>query len=102
LKKIELLAIVVKLLTPLFRFTSCRNLQQLFTLKKLLSDETIYCCCLVHSFVATNISAQSIDSTLAIYANQFGQERTYLHYDKATYAPGENDLVQGISYEWHF
>ncbi len=33
--------------------------------------------------------AQRIDSTLAIYANQFPQERVYLQYDKPAYAAGE-------------
>src|SRR6478609_9556692 len=33
--------------------------------------------------------AQRIDSTLAIYANQFPQERMYLQYDKPVYSPGE-------------
>ena len=40
-------------------------------------------------FFITHTSAQSIDTTIAIYADKFGQERTYLHYDKSTYAPGE-------------
>lgn len=33
--------------------------------------------------------AQNIDSTILKYASEYGQERTYLHYDKASYAPGE-------------
>ena len=33
--------------------------------------------------------AQNIDSTIAGYANDFGQERMYLHFDKSSYAPGE-------------
>lgn len=33
--------------------------------------------------------AQHIDSTLAIYANQFPQERMYLQYDKPVYSPGQ-------------
>ena len=33
--------------------------------------------------------AQNIDSTIAKYADNFGQERMYLHYDKSSYAPGE-------------
>ena len=45
--------------------------------------------------------AQNIDSTIAIYANEYGQERTYLHYDKSTYVPGETIwfkayLMEGI------
>jgi len=34
-------------------------------------------------------TAQSIDSTLKRYAADFGQERTWLHYDKAAYGAGE-------------
>ncbi|MEI6950299.1 hypothetical protein V9K67_24170 [Paraflavisolibacter sp. H34] len=33
--------------------------------------------------------AQRLDSTLAVYAEKYGQERVYLHYDKSSYAPGE-------------
>ena len=33
--------------------------------------------------------AQNIDSTIEKYANDYGQEKTYLHYDKSTYASGE-------------
>ncbi len=32
---------------------------------------------------------QNIDSTIFKYGSEFAQERTYLHYDKASYAPGE-------------
>jgi hypothetical protein len=42
---------------------------------------------LLFSFI--NAHAQNIDSTITRYANDFGQERIYLHYDKSTYAPGE-------------
>ncbi len=38
---------------------------------------------------ALSASAQRIDSTIAIYAERYGQEKAYLHYDKASYAPGE-------------
>lgn len=46
-------------------------------------------------------SAQNIDSTIAVYGNQFAQERAYLHYDKSSYVPGETIwfkayLMQGI------
>ncbi len=34
-------------------------------------------------------AAQDIDNTITRYATEFGQERTYLQYDKATYVPGE-------------
>ncbi|OQY95677.1 MAG: hypothetical protein B6D37_04280 [Sphingobacteriales bacterium UTBCD1] len=33
--------------------------------------------------------SQNIDSTLQKYADNFGQERIYLQYDKSTYVPGE-------------
>ncbi|HYM95368.1 MAG TPA: hypothetical protein VET23_14620 [Chitinophagaceae bacterium] len=42
----------------------------------------LFCLCLP-------ASSQSIDSTLAKYADDYGQERIYLQYDKSTYAPGE-------------
>ncbi len=46
-------------------------------------------------------NAQNIDATIEKYANEYGSERSYLHYDKATYAPGETVwykayLMQGI------
>jgi len=34
-------------------------------------------------------AAQNVDSVIAKYANDYGQERTYLQYDKSAYAPGE-------------
>ena len=40
-------------------------------------------------FSSLNAAAQNIDSTIEKYANDYGQERTYLHYDKSTYVPGE-------------
>ncbi|HVT85511.1 MAG TPA: hypothetical protein VHD35_09920 [Chitinophagaceae bacterium] len=36
-----------------------------------------------------NLMAQNIDSTLQKYAEDYGQERIYLQYDKSTYVPGE-------------
>ena len=33
--------------------------------------------------------AQNIDSTIEKYANDYSQEKTYLHYDKSTYTSGE-------------
>ena len=36
-----------------------------------------------------NARGQQIDSTIEKYANQYGQEKIYLHYDKSSYAPGE-------------
>ena len=40
-------------------------------------------------FFVFQADAQIIDSTISAYADQYGQERAYLHYDKSTYAPGE-------------
>lgn len=45
--------------------------------------------------------AQSLDTSLAIYATKYAQERAYLHYDKTSYAPGETVwfkayLMQGL------
>jgi hypothetical protein len=42
--------------------------------------------CFLASF---SLSAQVLDSTLAVYGTKYQQERTYLHYDKAAYVPGE-------------
>lgn len=42
---------------------------------------------LLFSFISSR--AQNIDSTIEKYANDYGQEKTYLHYDKSTYAAGE-------------
>lgn len=52
-------------------------------------------------FLSVTIQAQKIDSTLAKYAKDFGQEKAYLHYDKSSYAPGETIwykayLMQGL------
>ncbi|MBK5271206.1 MAG: hypothetical protein JJE22_09345, partial [Bacteroidia bacterium] len=52
-------------------------------------------------FFYANAFTQNIDSTIAVYANNYGQEKAYLHYDKSSYAPGETIwfkayLMQGI------
>ena len=39
--------------------------------------------------VSFSATAQNIDSTLSKYATQYGQERTYIQYDKSAYIPGE-------------
>src|SRR6476661_2048475 len=52
-------------------------------MKKLLS------LLLFFTILTSKSFAQRIDSTLAIYANQFPQERMYLQYDKPVYSPGE-------------
>jgi hypothetical protein len=59
---------------------------------------TAICLILLYSIKA---GAQNIDSTIAAYASKYTQERTYLQYDKSTYAPGETIwfkayLMQGI------
>ena len=61
---------------------------------------TVVFCALFFSFSSTN--AQLIDSAIARYANEYGQERTYLQYDKSAYAPGETIwfkayLMKGLS-----
>ncbi|MCY7311092.1 MAG: hypothetical protein LH619_09955 [Chitinophagaceae bacterium] len=40
-------------------------------------------------FLGVSGTAQNIDSTIARYAAEYGQERTYIQYDKSAYAPGE-------------
>ncbi len=60
----------------------------------------LFLSCITFS-IFSEINAQNIDSTIEKYANEYGQERTYLHYDKSTYAPGETVwfkayLMQGI------
>ncbi len=44
---------------------------------------------IIFLFFFSYASAQNIDTTLARYASDYGQERIYLHYDKSSYAPGE-------------
>ena len=40
-------------------------------------------------FLCLHVYSQNIDSTIKIYADQYGQERSYLQFDKSTYAAGE-------------
>ncbi len=47
----------------------------------------VTCCTFFCMFLYAG--AQNIESTIARYANEYGQERTYLQYDKSAYAPGE-------------
>lgn len=52
------------------------------------------------SSIAVGIS-QNIESSIARYASNYGQERVYIQYDKASYVPGEtiwfkSYLMQGI------
>ena len=53
--------------------------------------------CVLFIFLLADIvaTAQNIDSTIARYANEYGQERIYLQYDKAAYAPGETVWYKG-------
>ena len=53
-------------------------------------------------FSLLSTKAQNIDSTIEKYGNDYGQEKTYLHYDKSTYATGETIwykayIMNGIS-----
>lgn len=53
------------------------------------------------SFFMLTSSAQGIDSALVRYGTHYQQEKVYLHYDKAAYAPGETIwfkayLLQGL------
>ena len=43
---------------------------------------------LISFFIFFKTNAQGIDN-LASYSQKYPQEKAYLHYDKATYAPGE-------------
>ncbi len=52
-------------------------------MKQIIPLASIFIFC----FCKTN--AQNIDSTIEKYANDYSQEKTYLHYDKSTYASGE-------------
>src|SRR5688572_20981835 len=40
-------------------------------------------------FLHLSVFAQGFDVAINNYNNQFQQERVYVHYDKATYLPGE-------------
>lgn len=53
-------------------------------------------------FIHSGVSAQFINTTLSRYATEFPQERTYIHYDKASYGPGETIwfkayLMEGVA-----
>src|SRR4051794_22695890 len=43
--------------------------------------------------------AQELDSTLAKYADKYQPEKVYLHYDKASYYPGETIWFKGYLME---
>jgi hypothetical protein len=78
-------------LTALFHFASYSKLHSLFFVLKIqgLMMKHITTATFILFFLSLNTYAQNIDSTIEKYANDFGQERAYLHYDKSTYAPGE-------------
>jgi hypothetical protein len=54
------------------------------------------------SLLVKTAFTQTIDQTLATYAQYYSQERVYVHYDKSSYAPGETVwfkayLMEGIN-----
>lgn len=51
--------------------------------------KTIFTALYLFLFSAFAAFAQDLESTLNRYGSEFGQERTYLQYDKSTYAAGE-------------
>src|SRR5215203_2335563 len=70
-------------------------------MKKRIVESLQKIACLVIILFVTEVKAQMFDSTLAIYGTKYQQERTYLHYDKSAYAPGETIwfkayLMEGI------
>jgi len=44
---------------------------------------------IIFLFSLLHINAQNVDSTIEKYANEYGQAKAYLHFDKSTYAAGE-------------
>lgn len=65
-------------------------------MKRLTVAITLFC------FFALPSFSQNIDSIIYKYATEYGQERTYLHFDKSTYGAGETIwwkayLMEGIS-----
>jgi len=44
---------------------------------------------IIFLFSLLHINAQNVDSTIEKYANEYGQEKAYLHFDKPSYAAGE-------------
>ena len=44
---------------------------------------------LLFIFSAITVSAQGIETVINKYGSDYAQERTYLHYDKSSYSPGE-------------
>ena len=52
-------------------------------------NKHIFFSCILSSFLVSDIWSQSIDSTLKVYADHFGQEKIHIHFDKDAYLPGE-------------
>lgn len=71
-------------------------------MKKRMSQKLLPLTLLFFINFFTPVKAQLLDSTLAVYSAKYQQERSYLHYDKSAYAPGETIwfkayLMEGIS-----
>ena len=58
-------------------------------MKKRIVENLQKIACFIIILFVTQVKAQVLDSTLAIYGTKYQQERTYLHYDKTAYTPGE-------------
>jgi hypothetical protein len=80
---------VVKLLSTLFHRVSYINLQPIFLDKQASKMKLIIPAIFILIFSSLCTEAQNIDSTIEKYANDYAQERAYIHYDKSTYAAGE-------------
>ena len=58
-------------------------------MKKFLFSKQFILLELALLFLCFHSFGQNIDSTIEKYADDYGQEKIYLQYDKSTYAPGE-------------
>lgn len=56
-------------------------------------------CFITATFYSFSVSAQFADTTIARYAKDYQPEKTYLHYDKASYYPGETIWFKGYLME---
>lgn len=52
--------------------------------------------------LATAVQAQSLESNLTRFANQYATEKLYLHYDKSSYLPGETVWFKAYAMEGLF